>query len=143
MVFSGFKNQLWSTKDGVEIKNGIEVKSGEKVTGIRVVMVYGAGVIRGRINVVSGALSEGAKFRISARHKDASNYYGRAWGDSKGRFVIEGLIAGEYEVDAFVDQESGTGRSFYISQRVQVMAGAETQITLTLDLSQKKKETAR
>jgi len=130
-------------KDGLEIKNGIEVNSGEKVTGVRVIMTYGSGVIRGRINVVGGALPEGAKFRISARHKDAFNYYGRAWGDSKGRFVIEGLIAGKYEVDAFADPESGTGRSFYTSQRVQVMDGAETPITLTLDLGQKKKETAR
>jgi len=130
-------------KDGVEIKDGIEVKSGEKVTGIRVVMSYGSGGIRGQINVVGGALPEGAEFMISARHKDAFNYYGHAKVDSKGRFVIEGLIAGEYEVAASANPQNGTGQSFYASQRVQVTDGAETPITLTLDLGQKKKETAR
>jgi protocatechuate 3,4-dioxygenase beta subunit len=130
-------------KDGVERKDGIKVKSGEKVTGVRVVMTYGSGGIRGRINVVGGALPEGAEFRISARHKDAFNYYGRAEVDSKGRFVIEGLIAGEYEVDASADPQNGTGRSFYASQRIRVTDGVETPITLTLDLGQKKKETER
>jgi hypothetical protein len=131
-------------KDGVEIKNGIEVRPGEKVTGIRLVMTYGSGVIRGQLNVLGGKLLEGPPFNvITARHKSISGYYGHARVDGKGRFVIEGLMDGEYMVDAIVKLESGNGQLFSTSQSAQVMAGAETQVTLTLDPSRKNKETAR
>jgi hypothetical protein len=107
------------------------------VTGIRLVMTYGSGIIRGQVNVASGKLLEGARFTITARHKTISNYYGHARGDSKGRFVIEGLLDGEYEVEALVELESGTPQMVYALQRAQVVAGAETQVTLTFDPGRK------
>jgi hypothetical protein len=131
-------------KDGVEIKNGIEVRPGEKVTGIRLVMTYGSGVIRGQLNVLGGKLLERSQFNgITARHKSLSSYSGHARVDGKGGFVIEGLIDGEYMVDAVVQLEGGKGQWFSTSQSAQVMAGAETQVTLTLDPRQKNKETGQ
>jgi carboxypeptidase family protein len=130
-------------KDGVELKNGIEVKPGDQVTGIRLIMTYGTGAIRGQIKVGGGTLPENTEFLVIAKHKDVINYYGHAKTDSKGRFVIEGLIAGEYEVQASAEQPNGAGSSLYTSLRVRVTGGAETLITPTFDLGPKKKENVR
>ncbi len=120
-------------KDGVEIKNGIEVKPGEKVTGIRLVMTYGSGRIRGQLNVEGGKMLEGSNFNtITAQHKSLSGYYGHAGVDGHGRFAFEGLMDGEYMVEATVQLEGGKGEWFSTFQSVQVKAGAETQVTLTL-----------
>jgi hypothetical protein len=128
-------------RSGIEIPNGIKVKSGEVIDGIRLVVAYGKGIIRGQISVVGGALPEGAKFKAFAYKPDPFAFHGEARVNRKGQFVFEGLMDGAYEIGvSSVPSKETEAPSHFSRRRVRVIGGAEARVTLTLDLSKKKKE---
>ncbi len=137
-------------RDGVEIPSVLEVTAGEQITGIKVVMIHGSGIIRGQVNVVNGTLSPDAQYLVSAR-RITSSPSGSGGGtrpaqvDARGKFVLEGIAPGEYELvlspmgEYMVVSPSGKGNSPLRSVRQKVMVGAgETPVTITLDLGEKK-----
>jgi hypothetical protein len=127
-------------RNGVEIPNGIKINAGEVIDGIRLVVAYGNGIIRGQIKVVGGALPEGMKLRAFAGKPDPFAYYGEAKVNRKGQFVFEGLMDGAYEISVSSGSSKETEAPSHISRRsVRVTGGAEAQVTLTLDLSKKKR----
>ncbi|MFN7999795.1 MAG: hypothetical protein U0X75_02125 [Acidobacteriota bacterium] len=66
---------------------------------------HGTGVIRGLIRVEGGALTPGMRLDVFARRTDASRGVGGgmpAQVDAGGRFQIERLVAGTYEVSVQV-----------------------------------------
>ncbi len=94
-------------REGVDVTNGFDVGSGEVVSNIRVIVAIGNGIIRGQINVVGGALPAGTVLRVVASKSNAGGGgggrgmgAGNAQADQNGRFVIEGLVSGEYTVTA-------------------------------------------
>ncbi len=94
-------------REGADVSSGIDVASGEQVNNVRVVVAVGNGVIRGQINVVGGTLPAGTTLRVSAsKTSSGSTAGGRGMGgggaqvDQNGRFVIEGLVSGQYTVTA-------------------------------------------
>jgi hypothetical protein len=127
-------------RDGVEIPNAIAVKSGETIEGIRLVVAYGKGIIRGQINVGGGALPEGMKFRVSVYKESTFEYYGEVKVNRKGRFVIDGLMdgvyyitaSGGYATEAIDGQAKKPGPTFDASRRIRITGGRERQVTLTL-----------
>ncbi len=134
-------------RDGVEISGSLELTTGEQLTGIRVVMLYGASVVRGQVNVVNGTLPPDARWVVSARRISASSRGGTrpAQVDARGKFVLEGLAPGEYELVlsplseyVIVSPPTSSG-SMPRPVRQKVMVGAgETPVTITLDLGEKK-----
>jgi hypothetical protein len=131
---------------GADASGGIDVGDGEQVTGVRVRVGYGTGVMRGQIDLRDAgqpaALPTGARAMVSTRRVGATGMGGdRAEVDSRGHFVIENLLAGEYEltVVVFVPQQPGGGppaRPRPVHQTVSVTDGGETNITITYDLNQ-------
>jgi hypothetical protein len=151
-----FRFNLWSTtqqgrlsllgaeRDGVQLPEWFEVAAGEQVTGLRIIVAFGAGVVRGQVQIVGGTLPEGSRMSVSARRAD---FTGRpssappASVDARGRFMIEGLATGVHEISltAYVPSQSG-GRTLSplrspVRQTVSVTSGAESDVTLTLDLN--------
>ena len=132
--------------NGVEVKDGIEVSPGQQITGVRVVFTQARGVIRGQVKFV-GALPENAEAQVVVTQasddptSSRRNYSTGGSADSKGRFVFEDLLPGEYEVRAHIRLR--TGRNHFTSmaglesslQRVAVTNGQETPVELTIDLS--------
>jgi hypothetical protein len=133
--------------NGVEIKDGIEITRGEQVTGVRVVFAQARGVIRGQVKF-AGALPENAEIRITATpasNETSSSATGYSPGgmsttaDEKGRFVIEGLLPGEYQLKAYITYRVGSAS--YLSKgdiespehRVAVTNVAETTVELTME----------
>ena len=119
----------------------IEIQPGQDVSGVRIYLAYGTGVIRGQVKVEGGTLPndvimfvglvrEGTPSRVSAQ------------ADSRGRFVIEHVPAGTYEavlqIVSFGSQTS-LPRGFPRMQRqpVVVMDNAETEVLFTLNLTAK------
>jgi hypothetical protein len=141
-------------RDGVEVKDAIEVRPGDKVTGVRIVAHRAQGRIRGQVQFTGGALPDGwllearASLPVSAdefkpgarRLVSVERAGGYASVDEKGRFVIERVPAGEYElsITMFKRLANGSQRGSrpVSNRRIIVRDDVETSVTLTLDISQ-------
>jgi Carboxypeptidase regulatory-like domain len=138
-------------RDG-SINNGeFDVASGEHVTGVRVVVGYGAGVIQGRVVITGGALPPGTRLMASVRPLNSAGRNRPAQVDASGQFRVEGLLTGSYEVSLNAGRGGfGGGRGPRrggapnpsqikipdVRQTVSVVNGSSSNVTLNLDLSQ-------
>jgi hypothetical protein len=133
-------------RDGAEVRGKLEIRPGEAITGVRIVVAYGTGVIRGQVNVDGGTLPEGARIIVTANRTGAreGGRSGQADVDNKGRFVIQNLVDGEYEL---VVQATGNPVSTpdgfnsppqagmpSATERVRISGGGEAQVTIKLNL---------
>lgn len=116
--------------------SGIDIVEGAQITGIRVVLAYGSGVVRGQINFTNGTLPTGSRVMVLARRVAAAgeDRGGRSVeADTRGRFIIEGLAPGNYEVHALVFSNTGTYQSD--DQHASLAENGDMNVALTLDLS--------
>src|SRR5262245_4970228 len=85
--------------NGTPAREGIEIDAGEHVSGVRVILLYGALTLRGAMKVVGGALPAGYGIYVMAFRMDQNAGYMQGAGlDERGQFVIENLAPGEYEI---------------------------------------------
>ena len=132
-------------RSGVPQPEGLEVVAGDNLTDIRVVIVYAGGAIRGQVNVDAGELPKGARLSVGARrvnsssdHGEGDHDFGSGNVDSAGRFKIDGLIAGEYEVTvtAILNPEAAAAsrKIRQARQRVVVTGESPAEMILVLEL---------
>jgi len=127
-------------RDGVVQPNGIQIQNGEHVTGIRVVAAYSSGSIRGVVKLENGNLPPSGRLVVSlSKVGDTAPNGGGNEADARGRFLIEGLATGTYEltVSAFIPEWRQGRRQ--TKQTVTVTDGAATEVLVTLDLTPPKK----
>lgn len=122
-------------RDGVVQQRGIEIKEGEQLTGIRVVVAYGSGIVRGVVKLENGTLPDGARIfvRLTKPGENFSNLR-PSMVDARGLFLMEGIPAGIYELHASV----GGGAPMQprtVKREVSVQDGVPTEITITIDMS--------
>lgn len=123
-------------RDGVLQPNGIQLQAGEHVTGIRVIAAYSSGSIRGVVKAENGPLPPSAQLVVTlAKVGDTSPNGGGNGADARGRFLIEGLATGTYEltVTAYVPEWRQRPRT--TKQMVTVTDGAVTDVLMTIDLT--------
>lgn len=142
-------------RNGVDQSQGVEVAEGESISDIRLIVAYGRGAVRGQVKIEGRGLEETNPFGnstlfVAFRHTGIQGLYGGAQVgaplDARGRFFIEGLLDGEYEVTLRPsryqprDKESREmlARMQAFKQTVTVTNGAESTVTILLDLSEKK-----
>ncbi len=142
-------------RDGVEIKDAIEVKPGDKISGVRIMVFQPRGRIRGQVQVAGGALPFGRRLQaqatpVATADGSKSGAYpvvidksgGSAFVDEKGRFVIDGLAAGEYQLSVYLSKDT-KARSWLsadppkTNQSVTVKDNDETAVTVTFDMNRK------
>jgi hypothetical protein len=129
----------------------LEITPEQPVTGIRMIVAYGTGVVSGQLKII-GTLPQGLRLSPSIRFNDQSSQrsVARAEVDAQGRFVFDGLPTGAHQITwslmgiptASLDRDLMTrilARVRQMNQTITVNDGAETQITATLDLSEKEK----
>ncbi|MEK6301872.1 MAG: carboxypeptidase-like regulatory domain-containing protein [Acidobacteriota bacterium] len=147
--------------EGIEVRDReIEVGPGENVSGVRVVVAWYQGVVRGQIKIEGGTLPKGARLNLWAipankLKQDGSWPYNRTLAflsqmrtgsmDARGRFVIERLPPGEYGIilDAYLTplkNDVVIEPSLTLTRIISLTEGAEVEITLVLDLSKKPQE---
>ncbi|PYS92949.1 MAG: hypothetical protein DMF64_06720 [Acidobacteria bacterium] len=124
--------------DGADSPQGIEVTSGAQVSGVRVVVAYGTGVIRGQVQYPSGARPAGARIAVNVRRAGAAEgegYVASVLVDELGRFVVENLSAGEYELTLFDAATPTPGQRRQPADRklVNVPDTGEVQVTLVFN----------
>jgi Carboxypeptidase regulatory-like domain len=131
-------------RGGVEEREGLEVGANEQITGVRVVLGYGTGVVRGQIKVEGGQIPDHLRLYVRARPVDGRSQGGKFIEvDARGRFLIESLIAGDYELILGAGYASGgiTAQlpAMPAKQTISVTNGAEAEATFVLDLNAKEK----
>ena len=122
-------------RDGVQMPRGIEVKDGEQVAGIRVVVAYGNGSIRGVVKLENGSLPAGVQMLVRLV-KPGENFFLRpSQVDPRGHFLMEGIPPGTYEV---VLQFFGAGAPQQppgAKREVTIQNGVVTDVMLSVDLT--------
>jgi hypothetical protein len=134
-------------RDGVAQGDSVELAAGEQVTGLRLVLSYGTGIVRGRVVTQSGAIPEGMRMAVSVLRADVQEEQRASGGlsfevDERGRFLIDGLASGEYKVTlrVYAGRRPGNPRPEPmrrplppVTQRVSVTSGTQTDMTFTLN----------
>ncbi len=146
-------------RNGLDVSQGFELKGGEPVTDLRVVLVQANSKIRGQVKVEGGKLFKTQENWLTAVRlsgvADANSQLTSfsAELDPNGRFLLQGLLEGEYELTINVkikaagssdaedneDDERPADDSLYrtVKQRVSVVNGQETEVTLVVKAREK------
>jgi hypothetical protein len=124
-------------RDGVPLKEDLIISSGEEVTGLRVVVAYATGVIRGQVSVQGGPLPDGAPIMVSARliSSESSRLMSSGLADARGRFEIQGLVDGQYEITTSYTIGGRGTPAPPRRQRITVTGGQAPGATVILDLT--------
>jgi len=127
-------------RDGV-VTPRVEIKEGEQITGLRVIATFGSATIRGVVKFENGELPAGAQLFVRLVKP---NQPGPGFGfrpppvDPRGHFLIEGIPAGDYELVVNVPSVAGS-RPRAVKKEVSVQDGVVTDVTITIDLSDRDK----
>lgn len=126
-------------RDGMAQPGGLIVKDGEQVTGVRLVVKYLTGGIRGQIKVEGEELIASQRLsvwitRIDPNRPEDEFYNGNSAPqvDSRKRFVVEGLAAGTYEVRVAVFEPGRQDSQRIFRQQVTVSDNAISEVTITI-----------
>ena len=119
-------------RDGVPTTS-IDLREGN-VTGVKVFIGYGTASVRGVISVSNGTLPSGARiFLRLALAGEHPVFYRNASADERGRFVIEGVPAGLYEISAFMVGRKQPPKP--VKQQISLSDGLVSEVNLTIDLA--------
>ncbi len=127
-------------KDGIVLPASFEVMEKAKITGVRLVVGYAAGSISGQVTITGGTLPPNAFLNLHARPLNPAltdTGFKGAQVSANGRFVIDKLLPGEYEVvlnPPYVQNQQIRAKP--VKQKVMVANNIEATVTLTLDLSE-------
>lgn len=127
---------------------GFDIGAGQQVSDVRVRLAYGTAVVRGQVEIKRDGqpaqLPEGGGLYVAYQRAGVER---PRWGnssvgvDARGRFVIEGLIAGEYELMVSGWSRTPNGASLNTvppsKQIISVPEQGETNVTLVFDLGAK------
>ena len=122
--------------NGAEQRDGITITEGAQVSGVRVVLVYGNATLRGQLSF-PGSVSTppaGVRMVVVARRVGGSDsrFTKGAEADARGRFQLEGLPAGEYEVQA---RSFGPNSPPLMSELMRVSVNESGDVTINLTLA--------
>ena len=122
--------------DGLGVSQGFEIQPGQSISGLRIVVNYGTGSIRGTVRFEGGSLPIDSRTFVTCRREGARDTSGGQV-DSRGHFVINNLAPGTYEVMlqlAFPRPQRSTPPQ---KQEVTVTNDSESEVTFVINLAPK------
>ncbi|MEK6279582.1 MAG: hypothetical protein AABN95_04440 [Acidobacteriota bacterium] len=122
-------------RDGVvQPRSGVEIKSAEQIAGLRIIVVYGSGTVRGSVKWDTGSTPTGARLMVRLTKPGDNSYAIRPQAvDARGHFVFQGVPAGSYEVNLNVFIPQSRARQPSARQAVTVTDGVVTEVELVVD----------
>lgn len=125
-------------RDGVPLTTGLRLKDGEQVTGLRLVVKYLTGAIRGEIKVEDDESLPSSRLMIGITPLDANRSWYQSTGnsspqlDARKRFTIQPLAAGTYEVSVAVVEPGRWDLSRVFKQQVTVADNQVSEVTISV-----------
>ena len=130
-------------RDGVVQPGGLILKDGEQVTGVRLVVKYLTGGIRGEVKIEGDELLPNARLSVwLTRVDDSRADSSRADSlylsgnspqlDARRRFMLGGLAAGTYEVNVTVYVPGRPDAARLYKQQVTVTENAVSDVTIVI-----------
>lgn len=131
--FHGF-SILRVERDGIAQGQGLDVRAGEHLSGIKVVVGYGSGSVRGVVNLENGPLPPKSHLFLQVTKQGDSQGFTRPPPtiDTRGHFVIEALMPGVYDLTVTAFLQVGGQRT--ARQQITVTEGTVTDVSMVLDL---------
>ena len=129
-------------RNGVRQSGDINLKDGEQVAGLRIVakVVEFTGAIRGQIKFENGEPLRAARVIVSISRLNENSSKSRLDGmsspevDSRGRFLIERLAAGTYELSVMMAPPGTHALDDIGRQQVTVTENRVSEVTVTVKL---------
>ena len=122
--------------DGLGVSQGFEIQPGQSISGLRIVVNYGSGSIRGTVRFEGGSMPIDSRTFVSCRREGARDSAGSQV-DSRGHFVINNLAPGTYDVTlqlGFTRPQRPTPPQ---KQQVTVTNDSESEVTFVINLAPK------
>lgn len=121
-------------RDGVVQPRGVELKAGEETTGLKIIVSYGTGSIRGEVKLENGPLPQGGRVVVWIKRLGDTGSKFRPYNlDARGHFLIEGVAAGSYELNVNANIP-GRRTPPSAKQPIEVSDGTVNDVVVTLDL---------
>ncbi|MBK6799516.1 MAG: carboxypeptidase regulatory-like domain-containing protein [Acidobacteria bacterium] len=125
-------------RDGADVQAGLQVGPGEQVGRVRLIATYGNATLRGMVRIDGGTLPPQMRLSVTARRTDAGEVINDRGArnvpvDQSGRFQIDQLVAGTYEIRL---QVPGAGRNATTPQTVTLVSGAVQNVILPLNVAE-------
>jgi protocatechuate 3,4-dioxygenase beta subunit len=134
-------------RDGAIAPDGIEIGPGEKISNVRVIVGHGNLTLRGEVKVTGGSLPQhmGIYVNLNRVSQSESGPPLGAFVDSRGQFMFQNLIPGDYEARLVgINHQPGEpvvkslGKLIHsVRQKISIGAYGQPTVTLVIDLSQK------
>jgi protocatechuate 3,4-dioxygenase beta subunit len=130
---------------GQPLSGAIELKEGQSISDARIVMVYGDGVVRGRLKFQNGELPKNVCFYVTTDYKgecaDCQTHF-HSQVSVGGQYALEGMPPGEYELTLnshFCGGgfQPGIAPAAPLKQVIHVANGVEARADFIVDLSKK------
>jgi len=123
-------------RDGVTQPNGVQIQNAEQISGIRVVVTYVNGSIRGVVRLENGTLPPSGRLFIQLTKPGDPNVRTQPRVvDSRGHFLIDGLAVGTYELTVTAYAPEWRQRPVISKQLVTVTNEGATDVVVTMDLA--------
>lgn len=127
-------------RDGIAQRDGIDIPDdATNINGVRIVMAYGNGIVRGQSKINSAQIPQGTPLFVFARRTDSPTITASTEVDARGSFIIEWLAPGEYELMLGVRKQGipNGGMSFSTArQTVRVANNATADVTLVFSTNE-------
>lgn len=128
-------------RDGILHPSRISIKDGEQVTGFRLIIKTLTAVIRGQVKVEDGELPRNARMSIWVQPVGEGRPLNRVMYmnsnpriDSRGKFLIEGVAGGTYEINVGVFESGRFDSTKIFKQQVTVADDSVSDVTVTIKL---------
>jgi hypothetical protein len=121
-------------REGVVQSDGLRIKGGEQISGLKIFVNYGSGIVRGAVKLENGPRPPGARFivRLTKSGENLINIRPQEV-DLRGRFLIEGVAAGSYDLHV-TGFAPGSRANLSAKQSITVTDGEVTEVDLVIDV---------
>jgi hypothetical protein len=124
-------------RDGVVVpRGGFDIKAGEQISGVRIVLTYSTGSVRGTVNFENGPPAPGMRFSVRlSKPGDNEVRLPQRGVDARGHFMIEGVPPGTYDLYVNAFNPGSRERAPSATQSITVTDGTVTEVVISINLA--------